>query len=269
MEVEQAQGQEHSADEALNVDSQTETEQQEPQITDLDKLEKFKWGGNEYSPKDLTNLVMMRSDYTRKTQELAKERQFVESFASDISFLKDNPSQISKFKEIYPEKYHAYADMVLKNMGIEQKQPDPYDDRISKMESFMSEYQKEKYDAEVKAQEAFIDSELSKATSKYKDLLNHPTIEERFKTDVINLAERALNDGIKLDSKTWGKISDAVASNLKEVFGAKRADIIGSQSRANKMARESAPGGGIVGQPPRKFKSIRDATEQFLKDEGY
>src|SRR3954464_16064772 len=85
-----------------------------PEMVDLESLEKFRYAGREMTPKELQQAVMLQSDYTRKTQQLAEERKYYDNLSADLSAVAQNPQLAAKFKEVYPEKFHDYLAYVLK-----------------------------------------------------------------------------------------------------------------------------------------------------------
>ncbi len=95
-------------------------------IVELDKLEKFKYRGKEWTPKDLEAATLRQSDYTKKTQELAQERRFVENLPYDLMAVSRDPAKASQFKQVYPEKFHQFLeDFLSSNQTNPQSQGVP------------------------------------------------------------------------------------------------------------------------------------------------
>lgn len=89
-------------------------EGQTPQdILDLAKLGKFKVDGEEMTYEDLKRDRLRQQDYTKKTQALAEERKFIDNLSVDLDAVKKNPRLAEQFKQIYPEKFHAYLAFVM------------------------------------------------------------------------------------------------------------------------------------------------------------
>lgn len=109
------------ADEATVTATPVEAVQQaQPEVkaevakeVDLDGLDSFVFQGKKYTPEELRNEMMMRADYTKKTQELAKYKKYDENLDVDLAFVRKNPQAAEQFKKIYPEKYHRLLDVIL------------------------------------------------------------------------------------------------------------------------------------------------------------
>jgi len=115
-----------------------------PEVFELDKLEKFMYGGREWTQKDLQGSIMMQSDYTRKTQSVAKEKEFISNLKADIRSLRKEPTLIEEFKKLYPKDYHDLADSVIEGLQStnvergEKKGVDPQmDKRLATLEKYM------------------------------------------------------------------------------------------------------------------------------------
>jgi hypothetical protein len=102
---------------------------EEQKILDLKELvkdSKFKFEDKEYTLDDLKKHMMRDADYRKKTQELSAfkkqneqalkeheelkgDQKYWENLQYDLAALRADPSQLWKFKQVYPEKFHAYA----------------------------------------------------------------------------------------------------------------------------------------------------------------
>ena len=121
-----------TAKEVFNTDWTKDLNQgakDEPTIYDLEKLSKFKYQGQELTPKDLEAMILRQKDYTQKTQALSKEREsfqseqkFYENLYYDLNNVKNNPQLANEFIKIYPEKFHEYLKQVLGQTDQTQKQ---------------------------------------------------------------------------------------------------------------------------------------------------
>lgn len=255
-----------SDNESLNGTDESQSAM--PEITELDKLEKFKWQGKEYSPKDLQNMVLMRQDYTRKTQELSEARKYVDNLEVDLEAVKNDPSLADKFKEIYPEQYHKYLDYILSQNPQQQNQErsSEEDDRVARLEKKLSAWEQDKHQTQVQAIEREIDAEINKAINTHKDLLKTDSMKSRFEIDCITLARQLHGEGTQLTPEIWQKIGDHVAQDLASLSNVSRSDIVKKQSAASQNARDIPPGGGVPGTAPKKFKSLREAMHAAMDD---
>ena len=251
-------------------DAQAKAEAVAQALIELDKLEKFKYQGQEYTPKDLEKAMMRMKDYTTKSQSLSEERKSLESDANyfknlsfDLAQVKVNPSLASEFIKIYPEKFHTYLKEVLTSTSTQQngqtpsqaQSPGPQIDvdtlsRLNKVEKAL-------FEKETESNVQMIESMMTKFSQKYSDAL--PKV-------VLASAVEAYNQGMKLDEATWEKFfkesHDEMGALLKTRYG----DMVKKQTEANAKAKDVAAGGGTVGRAPQKFKSLKEVSEHMMQD---
>ena len=261
----------HDAKEGSGTDTapETNTPDSAPEtkaasdILELDKIEKFKFEGQEWSPKDLKNAYLRQQDYTQKTQALAEERKYYDNLQTDLATLRSNPALVDQFKSIYPEKFHGYVDMILakdeqaKEQGQPQTQqnqpsvPPELMDRINRIEqSFFSK--------EVEAIEATLSSYDSKFSAKYP-MANV--------NDVYAKAQMLNGKGEKLTEETWDKLWKSSNDSDKARFDQFYKSQIKEQKQAAAKAKDVQTGGGIPGQAPQNLK-LKDVRNAMLKNMG-
>lgn len=275
--VEQTQATEtHSSPESSQDNSSLD---QAPQtaseaLAELEKMEKFKFQGQEWSPKDLEKAIMRNKDYTQKTQALAEERRqieqqrseakYYENLYADLSAVKravdsGDSSLINEFLKTYPEKFHGYLKQVLSDTTVReavQNRPSgpQYDvdtlSRLQKLESILHEQ-------EVAKNEAAINATVSAMSKKYPDAIPEMAIARVYELH---------NSGVKVTEKEWEKAFQQVDEQIKGVVKARYGDLVKKQSDANKKARDVESGGGTLGRAPEKFKSLKDVTNFAIQD---
>lgn len=235
-----------------------QTEQQ--QIVDLDSVDKFKFAGKEWTPKDFQGAYMMQSDYTKKTQALAEERKYFDNLTADLESVKSNPSLIEKFKSVYPEKFHKFLGYVQgasqpqaqKQTENAQSQIDPaFKERFERLES-------EIHERKVQAIEAELDAKFKGLSEKY------PMADEEA---VLARAQALIDRGEKLNDKIWDGLWKSVNERnqkLAEQFYAKK---IKEQKTTNQKGKDIASGGGTPGQAPKVARSIKEATQMLMDSE--
>ena len=64
------------------VETEEKTAEETPQFVEIDGLDKVVFRGKEYTPEEFDRAMLRQSDYTRKTQELAKERKYIDNLGS-------------------------------------------------------------------------------------------------------------------------------------------------------------------------------------------
>lgn len=239
-------------------------------IAELDKMDKFKLDGQEWTLKDLKAAILRQKDYTTKTQALAQERdsfgkqkEYYEKLAWDLMTLKQNPNLASEFIKVYPQEFHKYAEQVLgstqeqTNSTQTAQQAGPQVDvqtlsRLDRLEKF---YQ----DQEIKKNEQVIEQTMAKLSEKYPDASN-------FKELVLARAFEAHNQGVQLTEESWEDIFKQVNSQVGTVLKAKYGDMVKKQTEANSKAKDVASGGGTAGRAPQKFKSFDEVTKLAMEE---
>jgi len=239
-------------------------ESQQTDVLDIDSVEKFKFGGREWTPKELKNAYMMQSDYTRKTQAIAEERKFYDNLSYDLEKVVKNPALVEEFKKVYPEKFHGYLNYVSKNQPeqghkVEQTgEVDPkFMDRFSQLEQKINTYEQMLHEQRVAAVDAELDSKFKQLSEKY------PMADEEA---VIARAQSLISRGEKLDDKVWDVLWKSVNDKnqkLAEQFYKKK---VTQQQTINKQGKDIASGGGQVGQAPARPRTIKEATQMALSE---
>lgn len=235
-----------------------------PSVVDIDKLEKFMYEGKEWTKDDLRRSILMHQDYTKKTQEVASERKAIESerrFAENVPYdlekLSRDPTLISEFKRVYPQKYHATAEKILERLGIQSPkvdQPKPNDysaevARLERVEQWMNTVETEKM-------QQHLDHTFDKLKTKF------PEADELV---VIAKAQARRNQGEDIkdsDFEKWFKDDhENRAKKLEDYYLGKIKD----QKAANRKGRD-VPAGGEAPSAPAKKLSFKEATNQAIKD---
>jgi hypothetical protein len=228
------------------------------QISDLESMQKFRFGGKEWTPKEFQGAYMMQADYTRKTQALAEERKYYDNLSADLGAVKQNPSLAAKFKEIYPSKFHGYLDYVSSQ---QEAQPGNPQNKYANLDpSVIAEFNEVKAymtSQKVAAINAELDARFKGLSEKY------PYADEEA---AIARAQAAQAKGIQLNDKTWDAIWKAVNDKNVEIFKKYGSAQVNKQKSANQKGKDAASGGGIPGQAPRQPKTIKEATKYALEE---
>jgi hypothetical protein len=254
----------------------------EEQITDLDSLERFRFGGREMTPKDLQAAVLMQSDYTRKTQALAEERKALESETKyyenlnyDLNEVRNDPSLVEAFKKVYPEKFHAYLDMYgIGKGGAQQTQEDGtrqgHDpvlyQRVQELNDNFNALQQEKEEAAIQASEQYLESLYSELGQKYPNAdPNVITLQaQRYMEDL-----RAKGDERDLSKEEFEQLFQASDTAFIERAKAYQSSLVQAQRQANMAGRDVKAGGAIPGTPPQKARTISEASAQLRNDPNF
>ena len=242
-----------------------------PSLTDLDKLERFRFAGREWTPKELKSAHLMHSDYTKKTQELAETRKYADNFAADLQTVLSDRARLEEFRRIYPKEFVAVAERILAGQpgqpNASPAQPtstDPLKDHpeFLRMRGELNEWKQEKEKAEIAANQSWLDNQFATLSKRYP-FADHEVVTAR--------AEVAMRNGTQL------KPDDAGQSVLEKLFKQNDAEVkarwekhykekVNQQLEAGKRGRDVGSGGGTPTGAPKGFKTIKEATAAFLND---
>lgn len=239
-------------------------------MVELDKLEKFKYKGKEWTSKDLEAAMLRQSDYTKKTQEIAQERRFADNLGYDLLSVYRNPSLASQFKQVYPEKYHKILEEFLggtstnaQDQASQQTQQanqyatlDPsLVKEFNSLKGIVQELQSGWQKTEAEKTEAQLTSLFQDMEKKY------PGADQR---TVLATGQALSADGHKLTAENWERIFKQEHDRFESMFKARREKEVKEQLEANKKGRDVGASGGIPGQAPRKISGFKEATEAAL-----
>lgn len=244
-------------------------ESQSSSIFDLDKAEKVMFQGQEWSLKDLKNAFLRQSDYTKKTQELAQERKFAENLSYDLESVFDNPELAEKFKEIYPEKYHAQLDRILQlrdryneqnqtssqtNSGLDPQSIQKLIEKAvtSRVNPIIQDY--------TNKETAAIEAKLEALANKYSQTYDLADEEK-----VLSAAQALVDKGEKLTDQAWEKLWKDDHERTKKTFESYSKKQFEQQKQANAKSRDIAKGGGTPGQAPKR-ETFKEATERAIRE---
>lgn len=243
----------------------TSTAPSNSEILELDKIEKFKFEGQEWSPKDLKNAYLRQQDYTRKTQDLARERDTVEGYKSekrfvdnlflDLKNVKDNPALADQFRKIYPEKFHTYLDFIEAKKDLQNGQPQQ-NPEYALLKKDLDEVKGHFQQQRVQAAEAQIDAVISKLAPQYK-MADEET--------VIVRARVASEGGVKLTPDVWEKIYKDVHDKNMARYKDHYEQQIKEQQAVNSKGRDIGKGGGTPGSAPKK-RTFDEATADAVRE---
>lgn len=235
-------------------------------LAELDKMEKFKFQGREYTPAELEKAMLRQQDYTKKTQEFAKtregfekEQKYHENLAYDLMKIRDNPQLAKEFIQIYPEKFHKHLREVLgTNQGQTQNQqsqqtPAPDVETLQRLERVEKFYHQQ----EVAKNSATINSQIERCQKKYPDALPELALARIYE---------AMNDpNVEVTDQLWDETFKASDQQMKDIVKQRYGDLVKKQTEANAKSRDVDTGGGTPGRAPAKFKSLDDVTAHAIK----
>lgn len=230
-------------------------------IAELDKMEKFRFEGQEYTPKALKEAILRMKDYTQKTQEHSRtvesfkqEQKFYDNLWADLELVRKDPNLATEFIKLYPEKFHSALKQVLNEstgqgastQGAKAPQIDvELHGRLNKLEKF---YQ----DQEIAKNTTEINSLIDKYSKQFPKAIPKLAIADVFE---------AYNSGVKPTAETWEQAFKASEDYMKERLKAEYGELQKKQTVANAKARDVDSGGGTPGRAPKKFGSLKEVTD--------
>lgn len=255
------------------VDARRETAQA---IAELDKMDKFKLDGQEWTLKDLKAAIMRQKDYTQKTQSLSEDRKtfdgskkFYENLAWDLLAVKNDPSRVQEFIKLYPKEFHQHVEKFLgagannqqqtQQQNVQQ-QPRPDVQLLSRLDTLEKFYNEQ----QVSKSEAEINTQMERLSKVYPDAAN-------FKEMVLGRAFEAHSQGTQLTPEAWESIYKQVNQEVGTTLKAKYGELVKKQTEANNKSADVGAGGGSPGRAPMKFKKFDDITkyaEELSKSGG-
>lgn len=262
MEESEVSGQEVSTEPGQSGPEQAPSGEAAPsaqQVSDLESMSKFRFGGKEWTPKEFQGAYMMQADYTRKTQQLAEERKYYDNLDADLKSVKSNPQLAAKFKEIYPSKFHGYLDYLSSQAqpAQGQNQQNQYANIDPTVMTRFQALEADMNQRKVDAINAELDARFKTLSEKY------PYADEEA---AIARAQAAHTKGIKLDDKSWEQIWKAVNDKNVELFKKYGSAQVNKQKSANLKGKDAASGGGIPGLAPRQPRTIKEAGRLALEE---
>ncbi len=244
-------------------ESNGSTESKAQAIYDLSKAEKFMLNGKEMTLKDLESRMMLQSDYTKKMQEIAKDREYRDNFESDLAKIERNPQLLVEFKKIYPRSYHRAAEYAAKGISSQeptQRQDTNTQDKLiedlveSKIGPIRNELDQYKTEAAVKQ----LDGIFSEMKGKF------PQAEEEF---VLARLQALKDQEVQIDKSKIEEVFKHFHDRDQKSKESYHLEQLNKQKTANSKARDVPSGGGIPGQAPKKHNlSTEKGWDQLERD---
>jgi hypothetical protein len=243
-------------------------------IADLSKFKEVTINGQKMSIEDLQKSIMRQNDYTRKTQELAKQRQEVEKYESniwaDLEKVKRDPRLATEFKRLYPAKYHTALRFVQQGGDPQQAQaaqqglPPELEERFNRYDQFINETTQEKVQAEQQALEANLQSFETNLLKKYPkaDPIAAYTFAENAKARFEQENGRPMT-AKDLNEKFMEPHFKASHDHQVKLFNQWQKEMAKQAQNTNRVASDTGRGGGTPGGAPSKMR-LKDVADHIL-----
>lgn len=244
------------------------------QVHELDKMDRFKFRGQDWTPKDLERAILRQKDYTQKTQDLAKERQSLETerkfqtnLYADLNLVKNNPQLAREFVKVYPERYHSYLKEILSNQPQTETSPTQSQSPNQKFdyetENRLASLEKYYHDQEVSKNQTQIEASLERYSKDYPYAVKEMVIGRVFEAYNQMLAQ---DPGAQLTDKMWENAYKGVNTYMENLVNTQYKERINKQLEANQKSKAPSGAGGTVGRAPAKFKNLKEVTDYAVRD---
>lgn len=179
-----------------------ELEADAPSAADLDAFSEFTFQGEKFTPESLADIVKGFREMNDLDSTYNKEVKYYHNLDTDLKAVRENPQLADKFKSVYPQKFHAYLDYVLKKDAKEvpaqtHNLPKEWEQKLSTIEQKIKEYEQGTYQSQVEAAQAQLDQTLEKLKTKY------PNADDDV---VLAKAEVLASQGHKITQGTWERL---------------------------------------------------------------
>lgn len=234
------------------------SQQQASSVIDLDGVSKFKFQEKEWTPEDFKSYLDEESGWKEKYNSFETERRFHENLSHDLKSVRLNPALAQEFKKVYPEKFHAYLDLVLSqdaastdSSKTQAQLPPEIMQKLSKLDTLEQKF----HQAEVDAVNARLDKVLPPLFSKY------PFANE----DAVLAKAEALNQkGYKVTDSVWERLIKTHHEETKKLVDTHYKKTLDEQINKGKQAKDMGSGGSAPGAAPVAPRTIAEATQQAL-----
>ncbi len=270
---------------------QMAAQKQAEDIAELEKVigeKKFKFEGRELTLTELKRAMLRQDDYTKKTQDLARQKKemesvtertkYIDNFKADLAAVRANPALAKEFKKIYPEHFHdavtPYEEAYQKQMNT---QPLTHDTVRQTAQDLVSE----RIEALIKEKLQPIEESLSARdrdvkTAEYANWDDEfmrkydfgknpdPKVSGVFQSMAYNFIEAAKREGTPLTKETWEQAYASAHEMAEAMANAKLSSQVQQKQKLNAAGRDTKPGGATPGQAPEKI-TLKNAADHVWR----
>jgi hypothetical protein len=266
---------ESKVSEAKAEDVVPEAQSQAPDVVDLDKLERFRFGGKEYSKDDWSkeweSSRLRYSDYTKKTQEVAEARKYAENFSADLVWVAEDPqSRIEQLKKVYPKQYVDAAERLLSRVSSpsaqQPKATSSLPPELKQVMDEVSEWKQSVREQEKRAALTQIEGLHQQYSSKYP-YADADVVDTRVMLALEDLKmtkEELSRELPRIYEQAYKQHNDQLLAKAQSREKAK----VEEQVKAGKAARDTGPGGTTPGQAPKKYGRLSEVGEDLMRAIG-
>lgn len=240
----------------LGGQAEGQTTEAQPSITSLDSLSEFEFQGERLTPERLQEVFNGYKTLSEKQKQYESEGRYVANLDADIESVLENPSLAEKFKQVYPQKYHAVLDRILAKTQPQAQGtqlPKEIASRLSKLDALERRLEA----MAIESANAKLEATLPKLQEKYQ-LMNED--------QVLAKAEIFLSQGGKLTDAVWERLAKESHEKMYKASQAYFKKELEAQKEKGMQARDVGPGGAPAGKAPVRPKTFDEAREAMLKE---
>ena len=237
------------------------------EILDLDKLERFRFAGKEWNPKDLRNSYLMREDYTRKTQEVAEARKFADNFKYDMQSLVKDPGLMDKFASIYPKEYVESAKEIMQMLRsgntpspnqTQQGQIDPnFLKEFKEVKGWIQSQTEQQKQVSIEQANTWLDNQYTSLSKKYPNAVE----------EIVTARAQALIDMQRpVNSEVLDKLFEQSQKEMTDRFVTAKQNKVKEQLKVGQSGKDVGQGGSPASEGPKKYKTFKEAKAAMLAD---
>ncbi len=241
-------------------------------VQDITDADRSRYEGR--TVKELYSGYMRQQDYSSKTQQIAQERKYYDNLQYDLDKVRQDPALVEQFKQVYPEKFHAYLRLVSQGTPSQppqapqgQQQAGQQFARLDpKTQATIDRLLTTTQQSELKAINAEIDQVFGKMTTKYPYADEEACIARGQALLQVLKKNDPLNPDLKITEQQWDAIWKSQHERGFQLADGQYKKTVKAQIEASRKGADAGGGGGIAGQAPRQHKTIKEATAQALAD---
>lgn len=265
--------------------SQAERDKQAQVIEDFldleaNKAKKVKIGDQELTLEELQKGYLRQQDYTKKTTEAAKEREYRDNLEADLAKVENDPALLAEFKKLYPKQYHKAAELAARGVTVSQSEKNPQDkgnegkelppeivDRLKKLEESEQSRQREMREREITSYEKEIDATMKELAPKFP-LADDDVVITKAQSLLSYMRQKAVERGddpasVKLTKTHWERCYKMVHEKTAERYKTFQEAQRKKQQDAHEAGKDVAAGGGLPGQAPKSLK-LKDVADHMI-----
>lgn len=252
-------------------------------LLDLDKHERVRFKGREYSVQELRDSFLRHEDYTRKVQQSNEVTKYARAFENDLEALLEDPSRLGEFKQAYakaPKSYIRAAERLVEKLSYQGATPqaetqpghnapvklDPESQRkLDRLLDFQNSLEERVNEARVAQDSAQIETWFDEYSKKYPSAdVRWVNFEAAQKAEQFEANGKSLSkeDTKSLIEKCFKDDHDA----REKQFNERVRSLNQKQKAVARKGQDMGSGGGVPSSPSQKPKTFKEATALMEKD---